>query len=135
MNTALEWSPFTNPPKTLSSDGQTLVNDLHDVVEQTKLLLLTKNEGNLMQDFVWQTKTIGTGDAKKPNVPVNKDMATKQGNEALEGLRTLGQLLITNGQFRKLRTSCPVTSLPPLHRVTTDLHSQGCLGPSPRHGR
>jgi hypothetical protein len=33
---------------------------------------------------------------------VDKDTAKQHGNEALDGLRTLGTLLISNGQFRKL---------------------------------
>lgn len=72
------------------------------------MLLLTKNEGNLLQDFIWQTQGLGTGDASKPNLPVDKDTARQHGNEALEGLRTLGTLIISNGQFRKL---CKFSSL------------------------
>lgn len=79
-----------------------MVKDLRDAIEKAKLLLLTKNEGNLLQDFIWQTEQIGAGDAKAPNAPIDKDTAQQQGQQALEGLRTLGQLIITNGQFRKL---------------------------------
>ena len=102
MNSALTWGPLTKPSNKLSSDGQLLVADLRDVIEKTKIMLLTKNDGNLIQDFVWQTQAIGTGDATKPNAPIDKETAKQHGQEALEGLRTLGQLLITNGQFRKL---------------------------------
>lgn len=101
MNTALKWQGLSQPDKRLSSEGQHLVHDLKDVIEQAKILLLTKNSGNLLQDFIWQTQQIS-----KPNaniaVPVDKDTAKQHGQEALEGLRTLGTLLITNGQFRKL---------------------------------
>jgi hypothetical protein len=75
---------------------------LRDVVEKAKILLLTKNEGNLLQDFIWQTQQISGGDATKPGVPIDKETAKQHGNEALEGLRTLGTLIISNGQFRKL---------------------------------
>jgi hypothetical protein len=37
-----------------------------------------------------------------PGAPIDKDTARQHGNEALEGLRTLGTLIISNGQFRKL---------------------------------
>lgn len=105
MNTALEWGPLSKPSNKLSTEGQQLVADLRDVIEKTKIMLLAKNQGNLLQDFIWQTQAIGTGGAKKPDMPIEKETARQQGQEALEGLRTLGQLLITNGQFRKLRTS------------------------------
>ena len=104
MNSALASRPLAKPSTKLSSEGQVLVNDLRDVIEKAKLLLLTKNEGNLIQDFIYQCTKTTTGDAKAPNAPVDKATAQQHGNEALEGLRTLGQLLISNGQFRKLRT-------------------------------
>jgi hypothetical protein len=102
MNTALGWGPLNQPSKKLSDEGRVLVADLRDVIEKAKILLLTKNQGNLIQDFIWQTQGIGTGDATKPNLPIEKESAKQQGQEALEGLRTLGTLMITNGQFRKL---------------------------------
>ena len=102
MNTALAWGPMSKPSSKLSTEGQALVGDLRDVIEKTKIMLLAKNQGNLLQDFIWQTQSIGAGNASKPGVPVEKEKAQQQGQEALEGLRTLGQLLITNGQFRKL---------------------------------
>lgn len=102
MNTAYNWKGLTSPSKRLSTEGQQLTNDLQKVIEQAKLLLLTKNQGNLIQDFIWQTQQIGAGDAQKPGAPVDKETAKQHGNQALDGLRTLGTLLITNGQFRKL---------------------------------
>lgn len=108
MNTAYNWKGFTSPSKKLSTEGQRLTNDLQKVIEQAKLLLLSKNEGNLIQDFIWQTQQIGAGDAKVPGAPVDKDTAQQHGNQALDGLRTLGTLLITNGQFRKLLSDASV---------------------------
>lgn len=104
MNSALEWQQLKSPSKKLSADGQLLVNDLRHVIEQAKTLLLSKNQGNLLQDFIWQTQSIGTNDAKLPGAPVDKETAKQHGNQALDGLRTLGTLLITNGEFRKLCT-------------------------------
>ena len=104
MNSALASKPLAKPSKNLSEEGHTLVADLRDVIEKAKLLLLSKNEGDLLQDFIWQSQQLTGGDFKTPDAPVDKDTAKQHGNEALEGLRTLGTLLITNGQFRKLRT-------------------------------
>lgn len=102
MNSALASRPLSNPSKKLSTEGQKLVGDLREVVEQAKLLLLTKNEGNLLQDFIWQTQQINGANAGTPNAPIDKDTAKQHGNEALDGLRTLGTLILSNGQFRKL---------------------------------
>jgi hypothetical protein len=98
----LKAQALSNPSQKLSAEGRALVADFRDVVEQAKYLLLTKNEGNLLQDFIWQSQKIDGGDAALPNAPIDKDTAKQHGNQALEGLRTLGTLIISNGQFRKL---------------------------------
>ncbi|KAL1606433.1 hypothetical protein SLS60_003837 [Paraconiothyrium brasiliense] len=108
LNSALASRHLTSPSKKLSAEGQTLVADLKDVIEQAKTLLLTKNEGNLLQDFIWQTEQITGGNAQVPSAPVDKDTARQHGNEALEGLRTLGTLIISNGQFRKLLSDATI---------------------------
>lgn len=105
MNSALEYRHIKTPSKKLSSEGQQLVGDLRDVIEKAKILLLSKNSGNLLQDFIWQTQHLGAGDAKLPQAPIDKGTAQQHGQQALDGLRTLGELLITNGEFRKLRKS------------------------------
>ena len=102
LNSALESQALTKPSSKLSEDGRVIVADLRDVIKKAKILLLTKNEGNLLQDFIWQTQLISGGDAQALSAPVDKDTAKQHGQQALEGLRTLGTLIITNGQFRKL---------------------------------
>ena len=102
MNSALASRPFARPSAKLSPEGQRLVADLRDVIKEAKYLILTKNEGNLLQDFIWQTEHISGGNARLPGAPLDKGSAQQHGNQALEGLRTLGTLMISNGQFRKL---------------------------------
>ncbi|KAH7113828.1 hypothetical protein B0J11DRAFT_541384 [Dendryphion nanum] len=108
LNSALASKTLSSPSKKLSAEGQALTNDLKKVIEQAKILLLTKNDGNLLQDFIWQTQQVTGGNAQLPNAPIDKDTAKQHGNEALEGLRTLGTLLISNGQFRKLLSDASV---------------------------
>ena len=107
--------PLSNPSAKLSPEGRHLVNDLKDVIEQAKVLLLTKNQGNLLQDFIYQTGQMSGGNAKRPGAPIDKGTAQQHGNQAMEGLRTLGTLMISNGQFRKLCTfpASPISSSPP----------------------
>jgi len=108
LNSALASKPLSSPSKKLSPEGQKLAADLKTVIEQAKILLLTKNEGNLLQDFIWQTEQITGGNAQVPGAPIDKDTARQHGNEALEGLRTLGTLMISNGQFRKLLSDATI---------------------------
>lgn len=102
LNSFLASKPLATPSKKLSTEGQALVADFKEVVLQAKNLLLSKNEGNLLQDFIWQTQHFDPKSVNTPENPVTKDSAKQDGDKALEGLRTLGTLLITNGQFRKL---------------------------------
>ncbi|KAL7917637.1 hypothetical protein ACQKWADRAFT_27451 [Trichoderma austrokoningii] len=102
LNSFLQSRALSSPSNKLSSDGKVLVEDAKEVVKLAKQLLLSKNDGNLIQDFIWQTTHYDTKGLKSPNAPLTKDTVTRDKDEALEGLRTLGTLLITNGQFRKL---------------------------------
>ncbi|KAK3692166.1 hypothetical protein B0T22DRAFT_5924 [Podospora appendiculata] len=102
LNSFLESKALSNPSKKLSTEGQALVADVREVVKQAKHLLLSKNDGNLLQDFIWQTQQFDPKTINVPGAPVDKNTAQQHGNQALEGLRTLGTLIITNGQFRKL---------------------------------
>jgi hypothetical protein len=93
---------LAKPSAKLSEEGRQLVADFREVIRQAKYLLLSKNEGNLLQDFIWHTRQLDGSNAKAPGAPIDKDTAKQHANEALEGLRTLGTLIISNGQFRKL---------------------------------
>lgn len=104
MNSFLASKELSQPSKNLSEEGRALMADVRDVVEKAKILLLTKNEGNLLQDFIWQCQQIDAAGAGGPNAPVDKETAKQHGNQALDGLKTLGTLVISNGQFRKLCT-------------------------------
>ncbi|KAL6864235.1 hypothetical protein J3F83DRAFT_154506 [Trichoderma novae-zelandiae] len=102
LNSFLQSRALSRPSDKLSDEGKLLVEDAKEVVKLTKQLLLSKNDGNLLQDFIWQTTQYDTQNLQAPNAPLTKDAAARHKDEALEGLRTLGTLLITNGQFRKL---------------------------------
>lgn len=108
INSALESKGLSSPSSKLSPEGRHLVGDLRDVIEQAKILLLTKNQGNLLQDFIWQTQNLGGSGAQRPGAPIDKATAQQHGNQALDGLRTLGTLLLSNGQFRKLLSDATI---------------------------
>ncbi|KAK2035116.1 hypothetical protein LX32DRAFT_607398 [Colletotrichum zoysiae] len=102
LNSFLASKALSSPPEKLSPEGKALIADARDVVIQAKNLLLSKNQGNLLQDFIWQTEQFDPKVVQVPGAPINKEVAQQHGDKALEGLRTLGTLIITNGQFRKL---------------------------------
>ncbi|KAH8704121.1 hypothetical protein BGW36DRAFT_287197 [Talaromyces proteolyticus] len=102
LNSAANSKWLTSPSTELSEDGRTLVNDLRAVIEQTKLLFLTKNQGELLQEFIWDAQHITADDTHKLTSPVQRDAAQQDATKAAEGFKTLGTLLITNGEFRKL---------------------------------
>jgi hypothetical protein len=102
LNSLLSSKGLSAPPQELSAEGKILVTDVCEVIFQAKELVLSKNSGNLLQDFVWQTRQFDPSSVSTVKSPVDKDRAKRDSNDALEGLRTLGRLIITNGQFRKL---------------------------------
>jgi hypothetical protein len=102
LNSALNSKALASPPSELSGEGKLLVQDLRNVIEQAKKMLLTKNHGELLQDFIWSAQQITTEGANAPNVPISKEDSKQDANKALDGLKTLGTLLITNGEFRKI---------------------------------
>lgn len=110
LNSALASKALSSPSARLSVEGKKLVADLRDVIEKAKVLLLTKNEGELLQDFIWKAQHIDGGAAKGATIapPTDKDTAKQHGNQALDGLRTLGTLILSNGQFRKLLSDATI---------------------------
>jgi len=103
LNSALRSKALSSPSNELSEEGRALVEDLRDVIENAKRLLLSKNEGQLLQEFIWEAESVNSVDVQgKPEVGLTKDSAQQDGKQALEGLKTLGTLLITNGEFRKI---------------------------------
>ncbi|EXJ78790.1 hypothetical protein A1O1_09192 [Capronia coronata CBS 617.96] len=108
LNSALESSALSSPSKKLSAEGRELVADLKDVITQAKYLLLSKNDGNLLQEFIWDSQHLDANNASLPNAPTDKDTAKQHGNEALDGIKTLGRLILSNGQFRKLLNDATV---------------------------
>ncbi|PCG95879.1 Hypothetical protein PENO1_071150 [Penicillium occitanis (nom. inval.)] len=108
LNSAIKSKWLSSPSKELSEEGRTLVKDLRDVIDKTKLLFLTKNEGELLQEFIWDAQQITGEEFQRISGPVSKESARGDADRAAEGFKTLGTLLITNGEFRKLLSDAVV---------------------------
>jgi len=121
LTSAIRSRALASPPSALSAEGHKLVADLADVMEKAKTLVLTKNQGELIQDFIWnidrtsrslkqQDGALGPdiGEKTAGGGPLTKDAAKQDGEAALAGLKTLGKLIMTNGQFRKLLSDAAI---------------------------
>lgn len=108
LNSALASKGLSSPNQKLSKEGRELVADLKEVIRQAQHLLLSKNEGNVLQEFIWDTQHLDGSNASLPSAPTDKDTARQHGDQALDGLKTLGRLVLSNGQFRKLLSDAVV---------------------------
>ncbi|TBU29364.1 hypothetical protein BD311DRAFT_269060 [Dichomitus squalens] len=99
----LEHSPVdTND---LSPEGRRLIQDTRDIIETARLMVQQKNADELFQNFIWHTRDVDVDQAKKdPNevIPVDKEKAKGDGRQAVQHLRTLLSLVMTNAEVRKL---------------------------------
>ena len=89
----------------LSPEGQTLVHDVHDIVETLRALVRDKNADEVLQNFVWHTRDVSLDSARKGTSdvpPVERDRARSDGEQAVRHLRTLLSLVFTNAEVRKL---------------------------------
>ncbi|EEH21195.2 hypothetical protein PABG_03426 [Paracoccidioides brasiliensis Pb03] len=103
LNSLLASEALSSPTDKLSPEGQALIKDVREVIESAKKVILVKNQDGLMQEFIWDLEHSGDRSAQETSEsPFNREALKEDRSQAVEGLRTLGTLLITNGQFRKL---------------------------------
>ncbi|KAI0765239.1 hypothetical protein C8Q74DRAFT_1039176 [Fomes fomentarius] len=89
----------------LSYDGKRLIQDTRDIIETARLMVQQKNADELFQNFIWHTRDISVDQAKKdPNevIPADKEKRKSDGQQAVQHLRTLLSLVLTNAEVRKL---------------------------------
>ncbi|KAI5781424.1 hypothetical protein EDC01DRAFT_665671 [Geopyxis carbonaria] len=125
-----------NPNSKLSSEGRTILEDFRTVVQEAQRLLLVKNHDEALQEFIWNATQLGQQGgpgAAVPGAPVDKETANRDGQQGLAGLKTLGQLIITNGQFRKLLNDAVIL----LRDIAGDAASKSAskISPSEEHLR
>ncbi|KAL1997027.1 hypothetical protein VTN49DRAFT_7892 [Thermomyces lanuginosus] len=128
MNSVIDSKWLSSPSTDLSEEGRRLVQDLREVLQQAKLLFLSKNEGELLQEFIWNAQHISGGDLQKISAPADKERTKQDADRATEGFRTLGTLIITNGEFRKLLSDAVTL----LREIASDAASMAAsrVGPS-----
>lgn len=97
-------SQIKQPNKDLSAEGKDLTRAFADVVSKAKLLLLSKNNEEQLQNFIYETSGAVKTTDKSASVDGSGISGPSQGAQenAMKNLRTVGMLLVSNGQFRKL---------------------------------
>jgi hypothetical protein len=104
---AAEYTPAPPPHlqlKKLSPDGRKLVDDIRDIIETARLMILTKNDDELFQNFVYHTQVtdVSRGAQGKEALPTSKDAVKNDAENAAVHLRTLLTLVFTNSEMRKV---------------------------------
>ncbi|KAJ9126120.1 hypothetical protein QFC24_002393 [Naganishia onofrii] len=107
INQALDFAINHSPVSLnkLSPDGKLLVEDVRDILETARMMIMDKNDGELFQNFIWSTRNGDPSRGKKSKselLPVSKDDATADAKQAAAHLRTLLTLFATNSEARKL---------------------------------
>lgn len=103
LDYALGHSPVTESK--LSKDGKELVEDFRDIIRIAKQIVVEKNDDELLQNFIYHTTKVQTPSAeqiKNVNTATSQQDMQADGQQAVEHLRTLGKLIFTNSEFRKL---------------------------------
>ncbi|KAL7271311.1 hypothetical protein RUND412_005943 [Rhizina undulata] len=111
LTSLIEHERLKHPNEKLSAEGRLILEDFREAVDEAKRLLLTKNHDQALQEFIYNTTQLGVQGGPQtaaPNAPVSKEVFDSDRQQGLEGLRTLGELLITNGQFRKLLSDASI---------------------------
>ncbi|KAJ7494254.1 hypothetical protein B0H11DRAFT_930182 [Mycena galericulata] len=93
--------------KKLSSEGRKLIADIREIIGTFSRLVQDKNQGEILQRFVWETRGIDVsgvapGDEHKEKGKEHLDKAKSDAQEAAHHLRTLLSLILTNAEMRKL---------------------------------
>ncbi|TRM64115.1 hypothetical protein BD626DRAFT_547830 [Schizophyllum amplum] len=79
------------PTGDLSPEGKRLIQDTQDIIATARKIVQEKNSDELLQTSSGTT-----------NIPVGKDKAKNDGRQAVQHLRTLITLVLTNAEARKL---------------------------------
>ncbi|KAI5479947.1 hypothetical protein MNV49_002237 [Pseudohyphozyma bogoriensis] len=87
----------------LSKDGKMLVQDFRNVILTLERIVKDKNADELAQNFLYHTREIDYSKAKVTGVNAPDQGERKaDADQAVEHLRTLGKLIFTNSEARKL---------------------------------
>ncbi|WVQ82003.1 hypothetical protein IAT38_004130 [Cryptococcus sp. DSM 104549] len=105
IDDVLDYAVKTSPVDIakLSPDGRVLIDDFRDIIETLRSLVAEKNRDELFQEAVWASYSGDISRGKQEGViPVSKENAKEDANQAAAHLRVLVTLFLTNSEARKL---------------------------------
>lgn len=88
IDDTLQYLKTTSPVdiEQLSPDGKVLIQDLRDIIETARLMVMDKNADELFQNFVWHTRDVDISQVKKDPadvVPVDKEKVQDDGKQGM----------------------------------------------------
>ena len=106
----------------LSPEGRKLIQDCRDIIETARVIVRKKNSDELFQSFLWNTNSVDLSNARKdPNEVLSVEKSKVQNDNrrgrcrssssslayprrdsAARHLRTLGDIIVTNSEVRKI---------------------------------
>ncbi|KAH9952567.1 hypothetical protein BGW80DRAFT_1420325 [Lactifluus volemus] len=114
----------------LSPEGRKLIQDCRDIIETARLIIQEKNADELFQGFMWNTNSVDLDVAKKEDpkkvLPVEKSKVQDDGRQAARHLRTLGNLIATNSEVRKILSDFSVIGRDILARAASHVADSVC---------
>ncbi|PWN48589.1 hypothetical protein IE53DRAFT_375503 [Violaceomyces palustris] len=104
IDDTLKYTLATSPVDVdqLSPDGQKLVQDVRELIETARQIVLEKNQNEEFQNFLFASRKADVKSSISVKSPITKDEAQKDGETAGEAFRTLVTLFLKNGELRKL---------------------------------
>lgn len=104
IDDTLKYTLANSPVDTnkLSPDGKKLIQDVRELLETARQVVVNKNGEEEFQNFLHATRKADIASNVNVKAPLSNEDAKKDGETAGEALRTLVTLFLRNGELRKI---------------------------------
>lgn len=104
IDDTLKYTLANTPVNTdkLSPEGKKLIQDLRELIETSRQVVVNKNGGEEFQNFLHATRKADVVGNVNVKAPITGADAKKDGEAAGEAFRTLLTLFLRNGELRKI---------------------------------
>ncbi|KAN0063714.1 hypothetical protein ACQY0O_003764 [Thecaphora frezii] len=104
IDNTLKYTLANSPIDTskLSDEGNKLIQDVREVIETARQMVLEKNSNEEFQNFLYATRKSDIASNVNVASPLSKDEAQKHRESAGEAFRALVTLFLRNGELRKI---------------------------------
>ncbi|SPO29903.1 uncharacterized protein UTRI_06180_B [Ustilago trichophora] len=104
IDDTLKYTLANSPVDTnkLSPDGKKLIQDVRELIETARQVVVNKNGQEEFQNFLYATRKADVAGNVNIKAPISSADAKKDGETAGEAFRTLLTLFLRNGELRKI---------------------------------